>query len=121
MRGYERVFSSRWSQGAGECVCAFSWSWLSVQRKAVRVPGIWAKLGLFQPKLPDETSITLLLYINNSTLLLRAPPSNTVPIAIMSAPSLAGYIMKRPWLKRWMMPLAKWYANAAGYRQLGLR
>ncbi|KAF1973126.1 hypothetical protein BU23DRAFT_554421 [Bimuria novae-zelandiae CBS 107.79] len=39
----------------------------------------------------------------------------------MSAPSLAPYIMKRPWLHKWVAPLAKWYGNAAGYRQLGLR
>ena len=39
----------------------------------------------------------------------------------MSAPSLAPYIAKRPWLQRWVKPLANWYANAAGYRQLGLR
>ncbi|USP76573.1 Cytochrome b-c1 complex subunit 7 [Curvularia clavata] len=39
----------------------------------------------------------------------------------MSAPSLAPYIMKRPWLQRWMKPLSNWYCNAAGYRQLGLR
>ncbi|KIW18368.1 hypothetical protein PV08_02656 [Exophiala spinifera] len=39
----------------------------------------------------------------------------------MSGPSLAPYILKRPWLKRWMMPLANWYADAAGYRRLGLR
>ncbi|KAI5379791.1 hypothetical protein J4E82_001334 [Alternaria postmessia] len=39
----------------------------------------------------------------------------------MSAPSLAPYIMKRPWLQKWMKPLANWYCNAAGYRQLGLR
>jgi hypothetical protein len=39
----------------------------------------------------------------------------------MSQPSLAGYIIKRPWLKRWVTPLANWYANAAGYRKLGLR
>ena len=39
----------------------------------------------------------------------------------MSAPSLAPFINKRPWLKRWMAPLADWYCNAAGYRQLGLR
>ncbi|KAK7190798.1 hypothetical protein DPSP01_006601 [Paraphaeosphaeria sporulosa] len=39
----------------------------------------------------------------------------------MSAPSLAPYIVKRPWLQRWVAPLAKWYGNAAGYRQLGLR
>lgn len=39
----------------------------------------------------------------------------------MSAPSLAPYILKRPWLQKWVQPLAKWYVNAAGYRQLGLR
>ncbi|RMZ81044.1 hypothetical protein DV738_g2484, partial [Chaetothyriales sp. CBS 135597] len=39
----------------------------------------------------------------------------------MSAPSLAPYILKRPWLKRWMVPLANWYADAAGYRKLGLK
>ncbi|EXJ77681.1 ubiquinol-cytochrome c reductase subunit 7 [Capronia epimyces CBS 606.96] len=39
----------------------------------------------------------------------------------MSAPSLAPYILKRPWLKRWIVPFANWYADAAGYRRLGLR
>jgi hypothetical protein len=39
----------------------------------------------------------------------------------MSAPSVSTFIMKRPWLKNWMMPVAKWYKNAAGYRQLGLK
>ncbi|KAJ9660438.1 Cytochrome b-c1 complex subunit 7 [Neophaeococcomyces mojaviensis] len=39
----------------------------------------------------------------------------------MSGPSLAPYILRRPWLKTWMMPFANWYANAAGYRRLGLR
>ncbi len=39
----------------------------------------------------------------------------------MSAPSLAPYIMKRPWLLKWMKPLSNWYCNAAGYRQLGLK
>ncbi|KAK5074384.1 Cytochrome b-c1 complex subunit 7 [Lithohypha guttulata] len=39
----------------------------------------------------------------------------------MSGPSLAPYIMRRPWLRSWMMPFAKWYANASGYRRLGLR
>lgn len=48
----------------------------------------------------------------------RTRPSTT---ANMSAPSLAPLIMKRPWLHRWMKPLANWYTNAAGYRQLGLR
>ncbi|KNG87233.1 cytochrome b-c1 complex subunit 7, partial [Aspergillus nomiae NRRL 13137] len=40
---------------------------------------------------------------------------------IMSAPSLSSYIVKRPWLKRWMMPIANWYTDAAGYRRLGLK
>lgn len=39
----------------------------------------------------------------------------------MSAPSLAPFVNKRPWLQKWVKPLANWYANAAGYRQLGLR
>ena len=39
----------------------------------------------------------------------------------MSAPSLAPFILKRPWLQKWVQPLANWYINAAGYRQLGLR
>ncbi|KAJ5907870.1 Cytochrome b-c1 complex subunit 7 [Penicillium taxi] len=39
----------------------------------------------------------------------------------MSAPSVANYIVKRPWLKRWMTPLAHWYTDAAGYRKLGLK
>ncbi|MCJ1308437.1 Cytochrome b-c1 complex subunit 7 [Agyrium rufum] len=39
----------------------------------------------------------------------------------MSAPSLANFIIKRPWLNRWMTPLASWYQDAAGYRKLGLK
>ncbi|OCK81805.1 ubiquinol-cytochrome c reductase subunit 7 [Lepidopterella palustris CBS 459.81] len=39
----------------------------------------------------------------------------------MSQPSLAPFILKRPWLTRWMKPLASWYSDAAGYRKLGLR
>ncbi|KAJ5081962.1 hypothetical protein N7532_007597 [Penicillium argentinense] len=39
----------------------------------------------------------------------------------MSAPSITNYIVKRPWLKRWMTPLANWYTDAAGYRRLGLK
>ena len=39
----------------------------------------------------------------------------------MSAPSLANFIIKRPWLSKWMLPLSAWYKNAAGYRKLGLR
>jgi ubiquinol-cytochrome c reductase subunit 7 len=39
----------------------------------------------------------------------------------MSHPTLAGFIIKRPWLKRWMQPLSEWYFDNAGYRKLGLR
>jgi hypothetical protein len=39
----------------------------------------------------------------------------------MSAPSITNYIVKRPWLKRAMTPLANWYTDAAGYRKLGLK
>lgn len=39
----------------------------------------------------------------------------------MSAPSFANYVVKRPWLHRWVMPIAEWYTNAAGYRRLGLK
>ena len=63
--------------------------------------------GIFTPPLPARRTSTT-----------RTPPSNT---ANMSAPSLAPMIMKRPWLQRWMKPLANWYNNASGYRQLGLR
>ncbi|KAI0802760.1 cytochrome b-c1 complex subunit 7 [Xylaria sp. FL0064] len=38
----------------------------------------------------------------------------------MSYPSLAPFVLKRPWLRNLLQPLAGWYANAAGYRQLGL-
>ncbi|OKL58931.1 hypothetical protein UA08_05771 [Talaromyces atroroseus] len=39
----------------------------------------------------------------------------------MSVPSLTSYVVKRPYLKRWLQPVAEWYTNAAGYRRLGLR
>ncbi|PHH88016.1 hypothetical protein CDD83_8122 [Cordyceps sp. RAO-2017] len=39
----------------------------------------------------------------------------------MSAYSLAPFILRRPWLTKMVMPMADWYANAAGYRKLGLR
>ena len=42
-------------------------------------------------------------------------------ISTMSQPSLANFIIKRPWLRRWMEPLSKWYFDNAGYRKLGLR
>jgi ubiquinol-cytochrome c reductase subunit 7 len=39
----------------------------------------------------------------------------------MSSLSLAPAIAKRPWLLKLFKPLASWYANAATYRQFGLR
>jgi hypothetical protein len=39
----------------------------------------------------------------------------------MSQPHFAYFALKRPWLLRIMMPMAKWYCNASGYRKLGLR
>ena len=39
----------------------------------------------------------------------------------MSTPSFANFVVKRPWLNRWMQPLSKWYFDNAGYRKLGLR
>ncbi|KAK8158650.1 cytochrome b-c1 complex subunit 7 [Phyllosticta citrichinensis] len=39
----------------------------------------------------------------------------------MSAPSLTNFIVKRPWLRRWMTPLANWYTDLAGYRKIGLK
>lgn len=45
--------------------------------------------------------------------------SSSFPIVKMSGASVAPYVLKRPWLKKWMMPLAKWYANTSGYRSLG--
>jgi hypothetical protein len=39
----------------------------------------------------------------------------------MSQPSLAKFVMKRPGLHRLLAPVAEWYKNAAGYRQLGLK
>ncbi|KZF25671.1 ubiquinol-cytochrome c reductase complex 14 kDa protein [Xylona heveae TC161] len=38
----------------------------------------------------------------------------------MASPSV-NFIVRRPWLRRWMTPLANWYTDAAGYRKLGLR
>jgi hypothetical protein len=40
---------------------------------------------------------------------------------IMSQPSLAPFVSKRPFLSRLLTPFANWYVNAAGYRKLGLR
>ena len=48
------------------------------------------------------------------------PPLDTRHIT-MSQPSLAPFIRSRPWLKRWMVPFANWYASVGGYRKLGLK
>ncbi|KAH6840671.1 cytochrome b-c1 complex subunit 7 [Chaetomium sp. MPI-CAGE-AT-0009] len=37
------------------------------------------------------------------------------------APSLYNAVSKRPWLANMLKPLAGWYSNAAGYRQMGLK
>ncbi|KAK3325781.1 ubiquinol-cytochrome C reductase-like protein [Apodospora peruviana] len=34
--------------------------------------------------------------------------------------TLAPYIVKRPWLYKLVQPVAAWYQNLAGYRQMGL-
>ncbi|EFX01533.1 ubiquinol-cytochrome c reductase complex protein [Grosmannia clavigera kw1407] len=39
----------------------------------------------------------------------------------MSYISAAPFIRKRPWLLNALKPLANWYINLAGYRQMGLR
>ncbi|PHH61251.1 hypothetical protein CDD81_629 [Ophiocordyceps australis] len=35
--------------------------------------------------------------------------------------SLAPFVLRRPWLAKMLKPVAHWYADAAGYRKLGLR
>lgn len=77
-----------------------------------RIGGLAARLT----KLPRWTEADSQLSHHLNHILL-----SNCKVAVMSAPSLANYITKRPWLKRWMMPLANWYADAAGYRKLGLR
>jgi ubiquinol-cytochrome c reductase subunit 7 len=37
------------------------------------------------------------------------------------APSFYSAVVKRPWLLKIVKPAADWYANLAGYRQMGLR
>lgn len=58
-------------------------------------------------------------------LLLSFAPTDQLgsieTVCIMSVPSLTSYVVKRPYLKRWLQPIAEWYTNAAGYRRLGLR
>ncbi|GAB0137750.1 Cytochrome b-c1 complex subunit 7 [Epichloe bromicola] len=39
----------------------------------------------------------------------------------MTGFSLAPFVLRRPWLANMVMPAANWYANAAGYKKLGLR
>ena len=39
----------------------------------------------------------------------------------MAISPLTKFIVKRPWLHRWMMPISQWYMNATGHRKLGLR
>lgn len=60
--------------------------------------------------------LRFVLLLSTPTLHLNPHPPSQVN---MSGPSLAPYILKRPWLLSWMKPFAEWYANAAGYRRLG--
>ncbi|KAI9889904.1 MAG: Cytochrome b-c1 complex subunit 7 [Vezdaea aestivalis] len=39
----------------------------------------------------------------------------------MAQPSFTKFIINRPWLLRWVTPMSKWYANAQGYRKMGLK
>ncbi|CAK7219137.1 Cytochrome b-c1 complex subunit 7, mitochondrial [Sporothrix bragantina] len=39
----------------------------------------------------------------------------------MSYVSLAPFIRQRPWLHKALKPVANWYVNLSGYRQMGLR
>lgn len=72
------------------------------------------------PKTYYRPSRATIVYISVPTrIATQDPPHAHKPF--MSAPSLTQFITKRPWLKRWMTPLAHWYADAAGYRKLGLR
>lgn len=47
-------------------------------------------------------------------------PARSRPSKMPISP-LTTFIIKRPWLSRWMIPLSKWYATKMGYRQLGLK
>ena len=64
-----------------------------------------------------------LSHLLRRTTPIRSPAHHAAAnqIANMSAPSLAPFIRQRPWLNNFFKPLANWYANASGYRQLGLR
>ena len=42
----------------------------------------------------------------------------TMPVPALS---LIDAVVARPWLARLLKPVANWYVNAAGYRQMGLR
>ncbi|TQV91298.1 hypothetical protein V2A60_009489 [Cordyceps javanica] len=71
---------------------------------------VCAPFGKTQPNLPDP----LLTTVANSRQRHR---SNDSTIMV----SLAPFVLRRPWLTKMLMPAASWYANAAGYRKLGLR
>ena len=61
----------------------------------------------------------------NTTIYLRNRSANTVsaredmfgPLGI----SIAPYVRSSRSLYKWVKPIASWYANLAGYRQMGLR
>lgn len=48
-------------------------------------------------------------------------PLSSFFVAMNVFPSLAPFVLKRPWLKKMLVPVADMYAQHAGYRQMGLR
>lgn len=39
----------------------------------------------------------------------------------MAIHPLTKWMLKRPWLMKWMIPLSRWYGDRMGHRQLGLK
>lgn len=39
----------------------------------------------------------------------------------MAIHPLTMWMLKRPWLMKWMIPLSRWYGDRMGHRQLGLK
>lgn len=101
-------------------------SWEAASRRAC----LCRRWELCQVRLPTGTPVSSL---KPGGVLRRATASQEQTVqrasyrlrthntAIMSQPSLAPYVLKRPWLMRWAKPLSKWYFDAAAYRKLGLR
>jgi hypothetical protein len=48
-------------------------------------------------------------------------PTRPLPTMPIVAPCFTKFVLERPWLTKLVRPVANWYANAAGYRQMGLK